>query len=105
MLRSRSFAPGFLVGLVTFATANIYTSNSGYESGSNNNGVIAVTEKFDALKEFGWPFRLHRSGTIFHLDEVLWKGLVADIAIALCDSSSIGFVCFLLFTRRRESTR
>jgi hypothetical protein len=105
MLRSRSFSLGFFAGLVLFATANIYTSYPGYESGSNNNGVVAVTEEFDALKEFGWPFRLHRSGTILHLDEFLWKGLVADLVIAVCVSVCIGLACFLLVTRRRETTR
>ena len=96
---------GFLGGLLLFAAANIYTSYPGYESGSSNNGVIAVTEEFDDLKEFGWPFRLHRSGTIFHLSEILWKGLVADIAIAFCVSLCIGSVCFLMSTRRKESFR
>lgn len=102
MLRSRSFALGFLIGLLLFAAANIYTSYPGYASKSNNNGV-AVTEEFDALKEFGWPFRLHRSGTILHLDEILWKGLVADIVIAVCVSAGIGLVFFLLVRQRRES--
>ena len=105
MMRSRSFTLGFFVGLVLFATANVYTSYPGYESGSQNNGVVAVTEEFDALKEFGWPFRLHRSGTILHLDGFLWKGLVADIAVAVCVSVCIGFVFFLLFRRRRKSDK
>ena len=104
MRNSRSVTLGVLVGLLFFAAANIYTYYSEYNSGSNNH-VVVVTEEFDALKEFGWPFRLHRSGTLFHLDEILWRGLVADIAIALCVSICIGFLCFLLFTRRRESIR
>jgi hypothetical protein len=101
-MRSKSFARGFLIGLLLFAAANIYTYYPGYESRSKNNGVVVI-EEFDTLKEFGWPFRLHRSGTIFHLDEILWRGLVADIVIAIGVSAGIGLVCSLLVRRRRES--
>lgn len=100
MLRSRSFTLGFLVGLLLFAAANIYT----FWRKQWSNGGICYT-----VKESGWPFRLHRSGFSIcgtdNWDRFLWKGLVADIAIAVCVSICIGFVCFLLVTRRRESIR
>ena len=89
MLRSRSFTLGFLVGLLLFAAANIYTF---YHRSS-------IVIGFYSHKEFGWPFRLHRSsfGPIFQIpDEILWKGLVTDILIAVCVSAGIGLVFFLL---------
>jgi hypothetical protein len=98
-VRSKSFLIGFSVGLLLFLAANIYT----YDDGA---GVFRVdsaarmTECFDCLKRFGWPFRLHQSGTIMHVDELLWMGLSADILIAVCASTIIGALTHLLFNAR-----
>ena len=75
---------------------NVYTAYPNHEVERNNSGIEAATEDFDAYKEIGWPFRFHRSGTILHLDELLWPELIADIAIAICISNVTGAVCYFV---------
>ena len=98
-MRSKSSLAGFSIGLLFFLVANIYSYDYGVGSINGNSGVTAA-ECFDCLAQFGWPFRLHQSGTIMHVDEILWTGLSADIFIAVFLSSVIGALSFLLFNAR-----
>ena len=91
LLRSRPFLIGFFTGLLLVVIANIYTAYPEYMRGSNDR--ITFVEDFDGLTETGWPFRFHRSGTLVHLNEVLWLGLIADITIAI----GIGIAGGILF--------
>lgn len=96
MLRSRSFTLGFLVGLLFFGAANIYTFYQPYSY------VIGIA----SVREFGWPFRLHSSISSPLLDqkEILgWNGLVADILIAVCVCAGIGLVFFLLPAKGKKA--
>jgi hypothetical protein len=98
-VRSKSFLAGFFLGLLSFLAANIYT----YDDGAGVFGIdsgATMAECFDCVKRFGWPFRLHQSGTIMHVDEVLWMGLSADIFIAVCASAIVGALTHLLFNAR-----
>lgn len=95
MLRSRSFTLGFLVGLLLFVAANIYSFYHPYSNGIG----------FSSFTEFGWPFHLHSSisNPLLDTKEILrWKGFVADILIALFVSAGIGLVCFLAARNRTE---
>lgn len=94
-VRSKSFLLGFFAGLLFVAMVNVYTAYPDHELERNSSGIEA-TEDFHAYKEIGWPFRFHRSGTILHLDELLWQELIADIAIAICISDVTGALCYFV---------
>ena len=98
-VRSKSFLMGFFLGLLSFLAANIYT----YEDGSEVFGKASdakMAECFDCVQRFGWPFRLHQSGTIMHVDDILWMGLSADIFIAVIACTIVGALTHLLFNAR-----
>ena len=101
MIRSRQFFLGFVFGLVLLIAANIYSFYLAYEGGGNGNGST-VTEEIDALKEFGWPFRIHKSGTILQTNEIRWDGLTADALITIGFAVGVGAASFLLINRGRE---
>jgi hypothetical protein len=101
-VRSKSFLVGFSVGLLLFLAANIYT----YDDGAGVfrvGGAVRMTECFDCIKRFGWPFRLHQSGTMMHVNEILWMGLSADIFIAVFVSSIVGALTYLKVNARSRS--
>ena len=101
-LRSKSFLSGFFLGLLFFVTANVYT----YDDGTGvfgRNGTAEIVECLDCLKQLGWPFRLHQSGTIMHVDQILWVGLSTDIFIAVCASTIVGALTHLGFNARNSS--
>lgn len=79
---TRAFSVGFFTGLVLLIAINMYGYIRMYE-----------TECFDCIQGFGFPFRLYESGTIFHLERILWYGLIADVMVAI----SVGAVIGLLF--------
>jgi hypothetical protein len=100
MNRSKPFIIGFLSSLFLFIVINIYTYDDGLGGFTNKDGVRA-TECFDCLKQFGWPFRLHQSGTILHIDEFLWPGFIADSLIVLLSTTGIGLLCKSLMKKPR----
>ena len=102
MAKSKLFIIGFLSGLVIFTAINIYTYDDGLGAFTSQNGERA-TECFDCLKQLGWPFRLHQSGTVLHIDELLWPGLIVDILIALVASIGIGLLCKTLLKKQRTA--
>ena len=52
-------------------------------------------ECFDCIKRFGFPFRLYESGTILHLEKLIWVGLIADVFVAIFVSLGTGLLCNL----------
>jgi hypothetical protein len=100
MNRSKPFVIGFLSSLLLFIAINVYTYDDGLAGFTSNDGVRA-TECFDCLKQFGWPFRLHQSGTIHHIDELLFTGFIADILIIVLASTGIGLLCKSLLKKPR----
>ncbi len=86
---SKPFVAGFLAGVGFPVAANLYS--------------YAQTGDFDIadlLRESGWPFPLYRSGTILHLNQILWGGLAADVSIAVSASLILGQVCAAVSERR-----
>jgi hypothetical protein len=73
MIKSRAFIIGFLSGLLLFVAINIYTYDDG-TVGTARRGGVRMAACFDCLEQFGWPFRLYRSGTFAHISEFLWGG-------------------------------
>ena len=61
---------------------------------------------FDCYKTSGFPFTSHESGTILHLDQTLWLGLIANIFIAVTFILAVGlissFVWSEIVSRRRS---
>jgi hypothetical protein len=102
MTKSKFFNIGFLSGLIIFTVLNIYTYDNGLAGFTNENGEKAG-ECFDCLTQFGWPLRLHQSGTILHLDRLLWSGLIIDILVALVVSTSIGLLCRRLICLNKQA--
>jgi hypothetical protein len=98
-VRSKSFLVAFFAGLLFFLGANIYTYDDGTGVRGKDNAaqVTTVTECFDCVTRFGWPFRLHQSGTIMHVDEILWIGLSADVFVVLSASTLAGALTHLMF--------
>lgn len=81
-IRTKAFAVGFFGGLFLLVAVNLYGYNNMYEE-----------ECFDCIQGFGFPFRLYESGTILHLERILWYGLIADVLVAISVGIGIGLVC------------
>ncbi len=84
--RSKAFNVGFLIVLLLFAAANIYSYDWMLEQ-----------ECFDCIKSFGLPFSLYETGTIHHITRILWDGLIADVLIAISASMGVGLFCKWVF--------
>lgn len=91
---SKAFIVGFLTGLFLFIAINMY----GYSR-------MQEQECFDCLLGFGFPFRLYESGTILHLERILWPSLIADFLITMCASIGIGLVCHISQNRNGKVIR
>jgi hypothetical protein len=78
---TRAFSVGFLAGLFLLIAVNVYGYNRMNEA-----------ECFDCIQSFGFPFRLYESGTILHLERILWYGLIADVLIAISVGAGIGLL-------------
>lgn len=79
---TRAFSVGFFTGLFLLIAVNMYGYNRMYEA-----------ECFDCIQGFGFPFRLYESGTILHLERILWYGLIADVLVAISVGVGIGLLC------------
>jgi hypothetical protein len=81
-IRTKAFAVGLFSVLFLFTALNVYSYTR-----------MSGEECFDCIKGFGFPFRLYESGTILHLEKILWLGLIADVLIAIIVSVGIGLLC------------
>lgn len=79
--RDKSFGIGFAIGLLPFIWFNIYSYN-------HMDSVICP----DCSVSFGFPFYLYETGGFFGLTIILWKGLIANVVIALCASICTGWI-------------
>jgi hypothetical protein len=87
-IRRRAFAVGFLIVLLFFVIANIYSYiNMPEESGSITHGFV----------ECGYPLELYKYGGYIGTGYILWDGLVADVLIAVLTGVLIGVTFKLLF--------
>jgi len=87
-IRRRAFAVGFLIVLLFFVNANIYSYiNMPEESGSITHGYV----------ECGFPLELYMYGGYIGTEYILWDGLIADVLIAVITGILIGVTCKLLF--------
>jgi len=91
---TKAFAIGFFIGLFLFIAINVYSYSQMREE-----------ECFDCIKNFGFPFRFYESGSILHMERILWFRLVADVLIAICMSIGTGLVCHLAKNRSVKATQ
>jgi hypothetical protein len=91
---SKFFVTGSLAGVILLVAINLYSYS--------RMGDFGIA---DAYYAFGWPFPLYQSGTILHLDEVHWCGLVADTSVAIFAGIVLGVICELLLARRGVRSR
>ncbi len=80
---NKCFTVGFAFGILLFVIANLISAIP------DNKGFKIC---FDCYHTYGFPFVMHEEGTMLHLDQFIWSGVVANIAIALFISFLIGLV-------------
>jgi len=54
---------------------------------------------FDCYETSGFPFTSHESGTILHLDRVLWFGQIANILIAALFIFAVGLISNFVWSK------
>lgn len=91
LLQGRAFKLSFLAGILFFILANIYTTIP--ERGEGEGFC------FDCYETFGFPFALHESGTMLHLNQFIWAGVVLDVSIAVIFSLIIGFIVSFVWSK------
>lgn len=85
ILRSIIFWAGFATSFIVFIVVNVID-------------FIRQSARlcFDCDNGFGKPFRIYESGSMFHNREILWAGLIADLAIVTVTSILIGLVVYFI---------
>ncbi len=61
LIQNKMFKVGFLIGILFFIFANIYTALP-----HRKDGIC-----FDCYETYGFPFALYEPGTVLHLDEFI----------------------------------
>lgn len=91
IFQHKSFKIGFIIGILLFISANIYTTIPDRGKGEGFS--------FDGYETFGFPFALHESGTMAHLNQFIWAGVVADITIAIVFSFVVAILFDFIWTK------
>lgn len=81
LVRNRAFIIGFAFGIFLVFLANFYTLLP-------QRGSIC----FDCYETWGFPFAMFESGTMLHLNQFIWAGVVANFFLTIVFSFLIGFV-------------
>lgn len=79
---NKAFIYGIIVGILFFVIADVYSYQANH----------LTTICFDCYESYGFPFARYESGTILHLDQILWVGVIANISIALFSSFIVGLI-------------
>ena len=82
LLENRAFKLGFLVGILFFVFANVYASLPERE----------ISICFDCYVTYGFPFAMYESGSILHLKEFIWVGVVANVSATIFFSIILGLI-------------
>ena len=81
LFKDKAFVIGFASGVLIFIAANLYDFS--LKSGGFS---------FDSYETNGVPFAMHESGTMLHISQFLWAGVVANISIVLLFSFVLGSI-------------
>jgi hypothetical protein len=79
ILQKKAFIISFLTGMLFFIAINFYYFNK-----------MFWQPCFDCTKSFGIPFLLYESKGIWHIEQILWLGLLADVLVAVACSIVFG---------------
>jgi len=86
---SKFFIAGFLAGIILPAAINLYSYSQ-----------MGDYEIADFYYEFGWPFPVYQAGSILHLNQIHWCGVIANTSVAVFAGIVLGLICDLSFARR-----
>lgn len=87
----KSFLLGFSLTFVAFFIANVWSAMANRYS---PNGAIKIC--FDCYETYGFPFVMHESGTILHLDQYIWSGVIANLTVAALGAMFTGWLFSLI---------
>ena len=85
---NKAFKLGILGGIL------IYILIYGYNQSPERKSIC-----FDCYETSGFPFTSHESGTMLHLDQTLWLGLVANILIAVLFIFAVGLISSFVWSK------
>ena len=54
---------------------------------------------FDCYETTGFPFVSYESGTILHLDQILWLGLIGNYLVAILFIFVSGILCSFIWSK------
>jgi hypothetical protein len=91
IVRTKSFLVGFCFGIVGFIVANILYGHPE----QRGEGKIC----FDCYETYGFPFEMHEYGTIAHLDQYIWSGVIANLTVAIVASVLLGTLFSLAYSK------
>ncbi len=91
LIKDKSFIFGFGFGLILIILANLYTLLP-------DNGILC----FDCYQSWGFPFAIHESGTILHLSNFIWVGVVANFFLTAIFSFIIGLIFKFIWSKLQE---
>lgn len=91
ILKTKTFLVVFYIGIAGFIFANIYTTFPKHRG----EGKMC----FDCYKTYGFPFDMHEYGTIAHLDQYIWSGVIANLSVAIVASILLGFLFSLAYSK------
>lgn len=97
-LYDTAFKVGFSFGILLMVLANFYTSFP--DGGINRGGAIC----FDCYETWGFPFAMHESGTILHLNQFIWAGVVANISVAIVFSFISGLILRFVWSKFKSKS-
>ncbi|CAN5376198.1 hypothetical protein BH20ACI2_BH20ACI2_25640 [soil metagenome] len=92
LAKYKPFFVGFLVVLICFTIVF----------------VVDYRLKFDGLcmdcdNDFGWPFKVYKSGGLVHATKILWSGVIANTLATLISAAVFGSVCQTVWTRKSHN--
>ena len=85
LIRKKGFMIGFAASALVFVALNFAYSPTGDYSLDRGTTIC-----FDCYESYGFPFVMHENGTILHLDQFVWSGVVANLSIAIFASVLVG---------------
>ncbi len=92
LFKDKAFVIGFAIGILIFIAANLY------DFAPKGGGF-----SFDSYETHGVPFAMHESGTMLHINQFIWSGVVANISIVLIFSYILGSI--FRFVRSKFAAR
>lgn len=92
LIKGKLFNIGFSFGIILIILGNFYTLLT------DNSRAIC----FDCYKTWGFPFVMHESGTMLHLSNFIWSGVVANVFIAIFFSFIVGLIFKFIWSKLPE---